>query len=195
MNTRNDAPTASLARFPRRAPFGGLDALRGVALLGTIGALLGSALLAACDGNTGAQVPNTLPPATSGPIVSTSVNIPSNGPLTALTPATTAPAATSASGAVPTITQADNGTTINLAARRQVFLALNSSYDWSIMVEDETVLAPMVGVALPSGVQGVYMAGQPGQTTLTAIGEPQCRKAQPPCDAPTVRFRVQIAVA
>lgn len=195
MKTRNDTPTASPARFPRPAPLGGLDALRGVALLGTIGALLGSALLAACDGNTGAQAPHASLPATSGPIVSTSVNIPSNGPLSALTPATAAPAASSASGAMPTITQADNGTAINLAAGRQVFLALSSGYDWSITVEDETVLVPVVGVALPSGVQSIYMAGQPGQTTLTAIGEPQCRKAQPPCGAPTVRFRAQIAVA
>ena len=194
MTTRKNSSPAAPIRPPRRAPLVGLDALRGVALLGTVGALLGTALLAACNGNTGARAPNTVPPATSGPIVSTSVNIPSNGPLSALASATAPPAASSASGATPTITQADNGTTVNLVAGTRVSLALSGAYDWTITIADTTVLTAVAGVALPPGVQGIYTAGQAGQTTLTAVGEPQCRKAQPPCGAPTVLFRVQIAV-
>jgi len=96
---------------------------------------------------------------------------------------------------MPTITQADQGTTVNLVAGTQALLALDSGHDWVVTVEDEAVLTPVVGAAVPPGAQGVYMASQPGQTTLTAVGEPLCRKAQPPCGAPTILFRALIAVA
>lgn len=182
MNIPHDAPTASPARLSRRTLFGG------------IGVLLGDALLAACGGYSGAQVPESPPPTVSGPAISTSIGVPSNGPLSALAPAPPPPAASPTAGAMPTITQANNGTTVNLAAGRQVLLALDSGHDWVVTVEDVTVLTPVVGAVLPPGTQGVYTASQPGRTTLTAVGEPLCRKAQPPCGAPTLRFRVRIAV-
>jgi hypothetical protein len=92
------------------------------------------------------------------------------------------------------ITQADNGTTVNLPAGMQVLLALDGSHDWTATVDDQTVLTPVAGAVAPSGTQGVYAASMPGQTTLTAIGDLPCRQAQPPCLAPTLLFRVQIVV-
>jgi hypothetical protein len=49
-------------------------------------------------------------------------------------------------------------------------------------------------ISVITGAQGVYAAKQPGQTTLTASGDPVCRTAQPPCGAPSRAFRVQIVV-
>jgi predicted secreted protein len=202
MNIRKDAQVASSVRLHRRT------------LLGGSGALLASALLAACGESTGAQdtASSLLPPTASGGNTGaqgsaspTSITYPngvtvssSNGslsaPLSSLVPATPAPPLPPVNG-VKTITNADNGTTINLAAGTQVILALDEDHDWTVTVEDQTVLTLMVGAAAPSGAQGVYAASKPGQTTLTAVGEPPCRKTQPPCDAPTVLFRVGIAVA
>jgi hypothetical protein len=96
---------------------------------------------------------------------------------------------------VKTLTNADNGMMVNLPTGTQVILALDGDHDWTVTVEDQTVLTPVPGAAAPSGAQGIYTASKPGQTTLIAVGEPSCRKAQPPCDAPTVLFRVGIAVA
>lgn len=203
MNTQNTAPTASIARLHRRT------------LLGGFGALLGGALLAACgertraqdtaspplpptasDGNPGAQGPAspTPIPYPNGVTVSTSVNIPSNGPLSSLVAATAAPPAPPVTG-VQTITNADSGTTVNLAAGTHVTLMLDSEHDWTVTVADQTVLTPVAGAVVPPGAQGIYTARTPGQTTLTAVGDPRCRQAQPPCSAPTVRFRVGIVVA
>lgn len=202
VKTRNDAFVASSIRLHRRT------------LLGSIGALLGSALLAACGesigaqetaspprpptasgGNTGAPQSPAPPPITypNGVTVSTSVNIPSNGPLSSLVAATPMPPSPPVNG-LKTITNADTGTTVNLLTGTQVILALDGDHDWTVTVADQTVLTPAPG-ALPPGAQGIYAASQPGQTTLTAVGEPLCRKAQPPCSAPTVLFRVAIAVA
>jgi hypothetical protein len=93
------------------------------------------------------------------------------------------------------ITNAANGTTINLAVGTQALLALDTNHDWMATVEDPTVLMPVVGAAVPVGAQALYVARTPGQTTLTAVGEPLCRKAQPPCGAPTIMFRALIVVA
>ena len=181
MKSQANASTGSPAWIPRRS------------LLGGIGALPGVVLLVACRGNTGVQAPTSPPPSPSAPTVSTSVNIPSNGPLSTLTP--TPPPASSPATAMATITQANNDTTVTLAAGLQALLALGSAHDWTVTVADPTVLMPVPGAAVPSGAQGVYIAGQLGQTTLMAVGEPLCRKAQPPCSAPTVLFRARIVVA
>lgn len=182
MNTQNDARAASPARLHRRA------------LLGGIAALLGGVLLAASSGQTGAQMPDPSPPVMRGPTISSSDNVPTNGPLSALV-AAPAPATSPPVYGLLAITQADNGTTVNLPAGMQVLLALDGNDDWTVTVDDQTILTPVVGAVAPSGTQGVYAASQPGQTTLAAIGEPPCRKAQPACLAPTLLFRVQIVVA
>jgi hypothetical protein len=92
------------------------------------------------------------------------------------------------------ITQSDNGKMVNLVTGSTVFLALGNDDDWTITVEDKTVLSPYVSEPLPPRFQGAFTARQPGQTTISAVGEPLCRKAQPPCGAPAVLFRVQVVV-
>jgi hypothetical protein len=42
--------------------------------------------------------------------------------------------------------------------------------------------------------QGVYQASKPGETELTAIGDPACLRARPACGAPSrvLRFTVRV---
>src|SRR3954452_15737200 len=129
MNVRNQAMGPTSLPLRRRA------------LLGAVGGPLGGVLLSACGGTTGAQAPDASPAVISGPIVSTSVNVPSNGPLSALI-AASPPAAAPRDPAAP-ITRADQGTTINLPVGMQTLLALDGNYDWTVTVDDPSVLAPV----------------------------------------------------
>jgi hypothetical protein len=44
------------------------------------------------------------------------------------------------------------------------------------------------------GAQGVYEAKAPGKTTLTATGDPACRRATPACAAPSRLFTLTLEV-
>jgi hypothetical protein len=96
--------------------------------------------------------------------------------------------------ATRTVTLADDGQTVTVAHGTSFLLALGNDDDWKIQVGDETVISRVLNIAVIAGAQGVYAAKQPGQTTLTASGDPICRTAQPPCGAPSRTFRVQIVV-
>lgn len=61
-------------------------------------------------------------------------------------------------------------------------------------VADPMIVSRVVNVLVIRGAQGIYEAKQPGTTTLTATGDPPCRKVQPPCMLPSRIFRVQITV-
>ena len=93
-----------------------------------------------------------------------------------------------------TVTLADDGQTVTLAHGTSFLLALGGEYDWQIQVADEGIVSRVPNIAVIAGAQGVYAAKQPGQTTLTATGDPVCRTAQPPCGAPSRAFHIQIVV-
>ncbi|HEY7907242.1 MAG TPA: hypothetical protein VIC60_00150 [Thermomicrobiales bacterium] len=99
-----------------------------------------------------------------------------------------------ATQATRTVTLADDGQVVTLAHGTSFLLALGSDNDWKVQVGDETVVSRVPNISVITGAQGVYAAKQPGQTTLTASGDPVCRTAQPPCGAPSRAFRVQIVV-
>ncbi|MGI8854234.1 MAG: hypothetical protein ACR2JW_00655 [Thermomicrobiales bacterium] len=99
-----------------------------------------------------------------------------------------------ATQATRTVTLADDGQTITLPHGASFLLALGSEYDWKIQVADDTVASRVPNISVIAGAQGIYAAKQPGQTTLTATGDPVCRTAQPPCSAPSRAFRLQIVV-
>jgi hypothetical protein len=99
-----------------------------------------------------------------------------------------------ATQATRTVTLADDGQTMTLAHGMSFLLALGSDYNWRVAVADETVASRVPNISVIVGAQGIYAAKQPGQTTLTATGDPICRTAQPPCGAPSRAFRVQIVV-
>ncbi len=104
-----------------------------------------------------------------------------------------APTETAPSGRV--ITLDDNGKTITLQVNETFLLKLGEEYDWNITIDDQAVLSRKVNVLVIRGAQGIYEAHKPGRTTLSAIGDPPCRRATPPCAAPSRLFRLYIVVA
>ena len=103
------------------------------------------------------------------------------------------PAETEPSGRV--ITLDDNGKTITLQVNETFLLQLGEGYDWNITIDDQAVLSRKVNVLVIRGSQGIYEVHKPGRTTLSAIGDPPCRRATPPCAAPSRLFRLYIVVA
>ncbi|MCX9010995.1 MAG: hypothetical protein OIN66_07730 [Candidatus Methanoperedens sp.] len=93
------------------------------------------------------------------------------------------------------ITLADDGKTITLQVNETFLLKLGEEYDWNVTVDDQTVLSRVVNVLVVRGAQGIYEAHKPGKATLTAVGDPFCRKAIPPCAAPSRQFRLRVDVA
>jgi len=76
----------------------------------------------------------------------------------------------------------------------RLLLRLGEGYDWTVTVSDPSVLSGVVGVLLVRGAQGLYQADRAGQAILSAIGDPPCRKVQPPCAAPSRAFQLTVAV-
>ncbi len=94
-----------------------------------------------------------------------------------------------------TVTLADDGRTISLHPGESFLLNLGAGYYWQIAIGDPAVLGLPASSAVGTGAQGVFVANQPGQTTLTAIGDPLCRATQPQCGQPSRAFRIQVIVA
>ncbi len=92
------------------------------------------------------------------------------------------------------ITLEDNGKTITLQVNETFLLYLGEGYDWNVTVDNQTVLSRVVNVLVVRGAQGIYKAHKSGQAMLTAIGDPICRKEQPPCEAPSRQFRLYVVV-
>ncbi len=85
-----------------------------------------------------------------------------------------------------TITLADDGQTITLHVGERFLLELGEGYDWAVTVADESIVGRVA--------QNLYEAHQPGRTTLTARGDPLCRKVRPRCGVPSRLFRLQVVV-
>lgn len=99
-----------------------------------------------------------------------------------------------------TVTSDDNGRTVELHSGQQFVLTLGNIYQWTVRIEDETVVAPAPDVPIILTAVGAFEAHRPGRTVLTASGELFCGLADPPClgiDPTTPRdrfFRVTIEV-
>src|SRR5205814_5480253 len=94
-----------------------------------------------------------------------------------------------------TVTLSDDGRTIDMVVGERFLLALGDQLDWTVRVADPRVVGRVVNVTVVRGAQGLYEARQPGTTTLEATGDPPCRKARPPCGAPSRLLRVPFRVA
>jgi hypothetical protein len=85
----------------------------------------------------------------------------------------------------------DAGSVVELHVGERFVLLLGqyTGTDWQVRLSDPGVLQ-RVG----SDGQGVYQAAMPGETELTVIGDPTCRRARPACGAPSraVRFVVRV---
>ena len=109
-------------------------------------------------------------------------------------PAATGPTATpsEAPSATRTISLAENGQSIALAIGDRFVLMLGEDFDWSVAPVDESVIVRLPDQATMPGIQGQYRAVGRGTTTLSATGDPPCRKATPPCAAPSILFHVTL---
>jgi hypothetical protein len=87
------------------------------------------------------------------------------------------------------VTLAANGGTVLMRPGERVRLVLGPPFEWTPAVADPTVLR-----RAGDADQGVYEAVRPGQTELTAAGDPPCRRARPACMAPSLLFRVGVVV-
>jgi hypothetical protein len=99
---------------------------------------------------------------------------------------------TPSAGGVVTVTIADLGRTVEMGVGNTLQLQLTTGYDWTVTVADPAILVQTAAGA--SSGEATYQAKQPGTTTLTATGDPPCRKATPPCDAPSLGFQLTVIV-
>lgn len=113
----------------------------------------------------------------------------STAPVSSPVPASGKPATSSASTVV---TVTDDGSTLHLAVGERFQLDLGSGTEWTVKVADPGVVAPVVGVTLASGVQGLYVARAAGTTVLSAVGQAAC--ASGPCPQFRIGFTLTITV-
>jgi len=111
-------------------------------------------------------------------------------PSATATPTATAPA----SGNSPIVALAKNGSTLTLNVGDHFLLNLGSSYIWSVHVSPPLIVAKANDLSAPIGTQGYYSAVAAGQTMLSAVGNPTCSTSVPPCERPSILFRLNIVV-
>jgi hypothetical protein len=92
------------------------------------------------------------------------------------------------------ITLADNGNTFLLHPGESFLLELGNMLIWTVEIDNTEVLSRVKNLAVIVGAQGVYVANRLGQATLSAVGDPACRKSNPPCMAPSMIFRIVVVV-
>ncbi len=192
--------------------------MRGLIASGvTVALLAAAAMTVACAGQVLTDpTPSSTSTATAVAITATSP-APSTAPTIPVAPATatlqnTVPLATAAPatpvGTLPppspssqntpqpsqiTIGLADNGKTVSLVEGQTALLSLGSDYDWTVSVDDQSILSRIPNITVIRGAQGVYRAIKTGTTALSASGSVIC----PPdkmCIATVKDFRVVVLV-
>jgi hypothetical protein len=94
-----------------------------------------------------------------------------------------------------TITQENNNQTIELNVGDTFLLKLGEEYMWNVEIDNDDVVSRVKNIAVIRGAQGVYEANMPGSATLSAVGDLPCREEVPPCEAPSILFKIQINVS
>jgi hypothetical protein len=92
------------------------------------------------------------------------------------------------------ITLEDNGKSISIQKGTSFLLKLGESYNWNIDIDNQTVASRQVNIMVVRGAQGVYNAHNPGQATLTGVGDPPCLTSVPSCKMPSIQFKLDIIV-
>lgn len=92
------------------------------------------------------------------------------------------------------ITLTDNGMVFTLHPGESFLLDLGNQFDWTVNIDDPNVLSRVKNVLVIVGAQGIYTADNPGQAILTALGDPLCRRSTPPCEAPSILFKITVTV-
>jgi hypothetical protein len=92
------------------------------------------------------------------------------------------------------VTNVANGQTLYIGVGQPLLVRLNSNNDWSIAVDDDTLLqAATPADGLPDGVQAEFSAIAPGMTTLRATGTAHCAPSQP-CPQYAIQFSATIRI-
>lgn len=86
------------------------------------------------------------------------------------------------------------GQTITMRRGTGFLLMLGQSYHWQVSIDPPQMLTPNMKITPEPGEQGVYIAREPGDATLTAIGEPLCLKEDPPCARPNLLFTLNLII-
>lgn len=161
-------------------------------------------LLAACGDST-ATIPPAATPTATAPVAATAT--PKANPTATATTAPATPTAlpatatkgsstsTPSSGSRKTITQADNGKTVNLKKDEVVLIMLGQAGDswyWTTEFSDKNVVIWQESATVPMGAQSFYRGNQPGRTTLTAT--PECMKGKT-CSSLPADFKADIIVS
>jgi hypothetical protein len=77
---------------------------------------------------------------------------------------------------------------------QRVLVKLGTDLDWTVTISDQSVLARVPGITIVRGAQGLYVGMKTGRATISAVGDPACRKSTPPCMAPSVLVSVAVIV-
>jgi hypothetical protein len=135
--------------------------------------------------------------ATSTPALGIDLRVPPTRaprPSAATTGVAASPGGVASASPTMSVTLAEDGRTITLQPGQRALVNLDAELDWSIRVDDQTILSRVDGVTVAPGAQAIYQANRIGQTMLSATGDPACRKAQPACAQPSRSFTVTIVV-
>ena len=93
------------------------------------------------------------------------------------------------------ITLDQNNHEIILSKGERFLLNLGSNYDWSLNIDNSTVISRVPNVMVIQGAQGLFEAHDDGKTVLTATGDPLCRQSVPRCGMPSILFKLDITVS
>lgn len=99
--------------------------------------------------------------------------------------------------AIPTngISMSDDGKTFILHPGESFLLNLGTDvFDWTVNIDNQSVLAREKNVMVIQGAQGIYQANNPGQAVLTAIGKPHCQQSKTVCMALVILFKITVIV-
>lgn len=130
-------------------------------------------VLIACGSGTSPSATTTVVP--SPPTAAPTMTAPPLG-----TPVTGSAPALSAPGSMHTITEADNGMTVQMAVGAVAMLALRAplgSDPWQVHTPDPQILMPVAPpgmTAVPGTTIQTYRAVGAGQTAITAESRPHC---------------------
>ncbi len=100
---------------------------------------------------------------------------------------------TSTVPAAQTITLDDEGKSITVHMGQSFLVNLGEGFNWTVTVDDPTIISRVKNITVVRGAQGVYQAQQPGTTTLHATGIIVCPPLQA-CPQIARAFQVQVVV-
>lgn len=93
-----------------------------------------------------------------------------------------------------TITMDDVGQIVPLRRGQSFSLYLGGDYTWQVESSPDFLISQNVKITPAPGEQGIFVARERGEGVFKAIGEPNCRQQQPPCERPSIMFQVSVMI-